>query len=116
MPEILELAHLVQQHGVAEMKIRCRGIEAGFDLERTPLPQFFAEFGLSQDLIGATCKLSQLCRDVSHVFPIWRFAGRPPRVKHSANIGLGSIYHERVTLLTAGPMVKLRSIFLKAVQ
>ena len=34
MAEVLKVLHLSQQHGVAEMQIRRRGIEADFDRQR----------------------------------------------------------------------------------
>jgi hypothetical protein len=35
MPQILELAHLVEQHGVANVQVRRGRIEAGLDSQRS---------------------------------------------------------------------------------
>ena len=52
MPQLLELAHLVEQHGVAEMQIRCGGIETGFHPQRHAGGQARFELLKLEDLLG----------------------------------------------------------------
>ena len=67
--EVLKLPHLVEQHGVTEVEIRRRRIEACLDLEWTALAELFLEFLLAQHLVGATRELTHLIRDVGHTIP-----------------------------------------------
>ncbi len=54
MAELLELAQLVQQHGVTQMQIRRGGIEAGLDPQRAPAFQALTQLLQFEDFIGAT--------------------------------------------------------------
>ena len=60
MAELLELPHLVQQHGVAEMQVRRGGIEAGLDQQRLAAPQLPDQVGFGEDLLGAASELGEL--------------------------------------------------------
>ncbi len=51
VPEILELAHLVDQHGMTEVQIRRGRIEAGLDSQRLAAANFFLQFSLEQYFI-----------------------------------------------------------------
>ncbi len=45
VPEVLELPHLLHQHGVAEVQIGARRVEAGLDPERPPGAEALLELG-----------------------------------------------------------------------
>ena len=62
MPELLELPHLVDEHGVPEMQIGCRRIEARLDPQRTPTRQFPFQVRREQDLVGTAGELRHLFR------------------------------------------------------
>ena len=53
MAEILELPHLGEQHGVAQVQVRRRGIEADLDAQRLFLAQAFLELARLDDVDGA---------------------------------------------------------------
>ena len=51
--QVLELAQFVDQYCVAQMQIRCRGVEAGLDAQRTPFLELGDQLGFQQDFLGA---------------------------------------------------------------
>jgi hypothetical protein len=53
VPEVLELPHLVEQHGVADVQVRRGRVEAGLDPQRAPDAQARLEFVGLEDFIGA---------------------------------------------------------------
>ena len=67
MPELLELAHLVDQHRVPEMQIRCRGVEARLDAQRHAARQFALELGGQQHFVRAARQLDQLWGEAPRV-------------------------------------------------
>jgi hypothetical protein len=52
----LELSHLVEQHDVAEMKVRRRRIKAGFHSERAAAGNPFGEIAFVNDLVRAAAQ------------------------------------------------------------
>ena len=58
--KILQLAHLVQHHGVAEVDIRRGRIESELDPQRPAARELGGEFGLHQHLVRATFDRSEL--------------------------------------------------------
>ena len=52
MAEFLELAHLLNKHGVSKVYVRCCGVKACLYPEGTVLLELFEEFLLSDDLNG----------------------------------------------------------------
>ena len=53
MAEVLELAHLAQGHGVAEVQVGAGGVNAKLDVERHATLELLAKLGLGHDLGGA---------------------------------------------------------------
>ncbi len=53
MPQVLELAHLVNEYGVAQMKVRRGGVEARLDPERSIQFELIDEILLHEDLVNA---------------------------------------------------------------
>ena len=51
MPESLELPHLVEQHGMAEMQIGRGRIETGLDAQAPAALQTLREFGFEQNFV-----------------------------------------------------------------
>ena len=55
MPQILELAHLVQDNGMSKMEIRRRGIQSQFDSQRFArlfgTGEFLCKFGFDQQFV-----------------------------------------------------------------
>ena len=68
MAQVLELAHLAQRHGVAEMEVGARGVDAELDVERRALLELLAQVGLGDDLGGAR-------RDDAHLLIDWQHIG-----------------------------------------
>ncbi len=66
MPQILELAHLVQQHGMAQMQIGRGRIEARLHAQRPAKFQSRLQFFEFDDFLGAARDLFQCCRNVVH--------------------------------------------------
>ena len=66
MPQLLKLAHLVDQHRVANMQIWRRRVEAGLDDQRPALLQFCLKPVLRQNLVRAAAKLRDLFLDTAH--------------------------------------------------
>jgi hypothetical protein len=84
MAQILELAHLVQQHGMAQVQIRRRRIEAGLDAQRPaafqPLDQVFP----LDDFVGATRNRGQRLLKLAHAFSLVMAIGRCGRTERPA--------------------------------
>ncbi len=57
MTRVLELAQLVEDHGVAEVQVRRRGIDAELDAQGPPLPlgegELLLQGAVGKDLDGA---------------------------------------------------------------
>jgi len=51
VPQILELPKLVEEHRMAEMQVRRRGIETGLDPQRTIQGQFLAQIRFQKDFL-----------------------------------------------------------------
>jgi hypothetical protein len=70
VPEILEMFHLAQQDGVAQMQVGRRGIEAGFHAQRPAclrrLHQAFAQVFFANDLGQTFLQIDQLFVDGWH--------------------------------------------------
>jgi len=72
--EVLELAHLVEQHGVAEVQVRRGWIESRLHAQRSAkLEPRFQVFALD-DFFGAAGDLLERCHRVVHVVPFRRRA------------------------------------------
>ena len=54
MPQLLELAQFIDQHGVSQVKVRCRGIETRLDTQRTPFFQFGNQLLFHKDFIRSS--------------------------------------------------------------
>ena len=52
MAKVLELAHLVQQHCVAQVQVGRSGVEAGLDPQRAAFLQARAQILELEDLVG----------------------------------------------------------------
>ena len=68
MSQILELAQLVDEHGVAEMQIRRGRVETGLDAQASPGFQAFHELAFDQYFIRATldqCQRFVVCGHVN---------------------------------------------------
>ena len=68
MPELLELAHLVEQHRVPEVQVRGGRIEARLHAQRRAALELPGEVRLGQHLVGAAAQLSDLFLEI-HSFP-----------------------------------------------
>ncbi len=66
MPELLELAHLVDQHRVAHVQIRRRRIESGLDDQRLAALQPNLQPVLRQHLVGASHQFCDLFFHARH--------------------------------------------------
>jgi hypothetical protein len=64
--EVLEVAQLVDQHGMAEVEVGRGRVEAGLDAQRAAGFQFFDQFGLDQQFVGAALDQRQLGVDLGH--------------------------------------------------
>ena len=64
--EVLEVAQLVDQHGVAEVQVGRGRVEAGLDAQRAAGFEFFDQFGLDQQFVGAALDQRQLGVDLGH--------------------------------------------------
>ena len=62
--ELLELAHLVEQHRVPEMQIRRGRVESRLHLERTAAPQLLLKLRSRQHFAGATLELGDLLVEI----------------------------------------------------
>ncbi len=66
MPELLKLAHLVDQHRVANMQIRRRRVEACLYDQRPALLELRQQPVLGQNLVRAAAKLRDLFLYAAH--------------------------------------------------
>ncbi len=77
MPQILQLAHLVQDHGMAEMNIRGRRVQAQLDPQGRALGlrarQLLQPFGLGQQFVAPA---------PSHRHGAENFVGDGERLRH----------------------------------
>ena len=64
MAEILQLAQLVELHGVTQVQIGARRIETLLDLERNAAFQLGDKLGLDEELVGAALEHGQMMIDV----------------------------------------------------
>ena len=53
MAQVLELTHLAQRHGVAQVQVGAGGVDAELDVEGLALLKLLAKVGLGNDLRGA---------------------------------------------------------------
>ncbi len=60
MAELLERAHLVDEHGVSEMQVRRGRIEAGLDLQGLPARELAREIGRHQQVLRAARQFRHL--------------------------------------------------------
>jgi hypothetical protein len=58
--QILKMAQLVDENGMAEMQIGRRGIEPGLDPQRTSHPESVDQFGLQEQFIAASLNEGQI--------------------------------------------------------
>ena len=72
MAQVLKMAQLAQEDGVAQMQIRRRGIEAGFDDERPAGLELLTKVGFGDDLQHPPVDQAQ-SRGQVH----WRLGGKP---------------------------------------
>lgn len=66
MPQLLELAQLVDQHGVPEVQIGGGWIETGLDAQGLPALELGDKLRLDQDLFRSTLDQRQLLFDRLH--------------------------------------------------
>ena len=78
MPELLELAHLVDEHGVAEVQVRGRRVEAGLDPQRLAARELLQKVRLGQEFGGAAAQFLELSVPAPASIPLagTRAAGR----------------------------------------
>ena len=62
--ELLELAHLVEQHRVPEVQIRRGRVEARLDAQRHAAQQLLREVGAREHLVRATFELCDLLLEI----------------------------------------------------
>ena len=66
MAELLEVAHLVDQHGVTEMQIGRGGVEAGLHSQGTAALELLDQLGLDQQCVGTALDQVDRRLDISH--------------------------------------------------
>ena len=66
MAQILELAHLAQRNGVAQVQVRTGGVDAELDVERHAALELLLEVGLGHDLGRAGGDDAHLLVDRQH--------------------------------------------------
>jgi len=59
VPQILQLAHLVEQHGMAKVQIRRGRVETRLDAQRAARCKPLFQFVFKQQFMGAALDLSQ---------------------------------------------------------
>jgi hypothetical protein len=69
MPEVLQLAHFVEQHSMAKMQVRRSRIKTGFNPQRFPGLEFLLQFLFDQQLIAAAFDDLQGMRCRAHSSP-----------------------------------------------
>jgi hypothetical protein len=57
---LLELPHLVEQHGMAQVQVGCGGVEAGLDDQRLATPQLADQIGLGEEVLRTAGDLREL--------------------------------------------------------
>ena len=78
--EVLELAHLAQRDGMAEVKVRARGVDAQLDVERHAALELLLEVGLGHDLGSARGDDAHLLVYGQHEMHLsWRVIAPSPR-------------------------------------
>ena len=89
--EVLQLAQLVDQDGVAEVQVRARRVEACLDAQRLPALQLLGELALDQEFVGPAAEDRELVFDVeghgvrrAPSLPAWRSRVAPPGGQGSA--------------------------------
>ena len=70
MPQVLKLLHLLNQHGMTEMKIRRGGIKSSFDPERPALFELGNQLFFGKNLHRAPFDCFKLCLEAGH-FNAW---------------------------------------------
>ena len=71
MAEILELPHLVEQHGVADVQIGRGRIEAGLDAQRTAELEPRLELLGLEDFLGAAADGFEGMCEIGHEAVVW---------------------------------------------
>src|SRR4030095_10646575 len=66
MTQLLKLLHLLDEHGMSEMKIRRRGIEPRLDSKRTASFELGGELFFRQHLDGAALNYAELGLQIGH--------------------------------------------------
>jgi hypothetical protein len=66
MPQLLKLAHLVDQDRMPEMQVRCRRVKARLYSERPAQPELFLEAVLGQDLVRSAGQFRDMFVDGAH--------------------------------------------------
>ena len=80
MAEVLELAHLAQRDGMAEVKVRARRVDAQLDVERHAALELLLEVGLGHDLGSAGGDDTHLLVYGQHEMHLsWRVIAPSPR-------------------------------------
>jgi hypothetical protein len=74
MTELLELAHLVEKHGVSEMQIRRRRIKTRLDAQRPPAPQLRKKLSLDKYVHRTALDLGELGIEITHAWIALSFA------------------------------------------
>ena len=82
--EVLELAHLAQRHGVAEMKVGRRGVDAELDVERRALLELLLELVERHDLHRAGSNHLELLVNWKHCAVLHRVFVSPNRPRAAA--------------------------------
>src|SRR5262245_59790361 len=88
MPQVLQLAELVELDGVAEVEVRTRGIEPLLDPQRLAASELCRELALDDQLVGAALEHGQVVVDVEGHGSCrrglsWRRQGRAGRIAAS---------------------------------
>ena len=65
MAELLEVAQLVDQHGVAEVQVRRGGVEAELDAQLAPAGAASSQLRLDDQLVGTPDEWSRMACSVS---------------------------------------------------
>ncbi len=67
VPELLELPHFIEQHGVTQVQVRRGRIESGLDMQRFAALQFGNQLTFREQFLRAALELGQLFVEVHHV-------------------------------------------------
>jgi hypothetical protein len=104
MSQVLELAQLVDQHRVPEVKIRRRRIESGLDAQRPAGPKARLEFVGLEDFIGAATDQVEGGLQLGHCTP-WVVSG--------SRLGRAGAHDPGVFATQREVNVKLSGVFTK---